>query len=411
MLVEKRRLEMPLAQLIAECDGHLCSLGYSKWSLGMYRGIWSKFTRYAELQGQDAFTASFAEKYLYEEYNLTDDDSAKTAYQKNLILAMRRLSDFMSCGQLYTKKVKVKHKVRPEALRQLLGKFYEQYSKKVVPNTLDRAKHDIEKFMNYLDDIGIVDFQHVTLSEIHEFIMSIKKYGYSSKTITDILARIRFLCSFAYENNYHKEDMSVRISTMRTISSRYVPTTYTKEEIARLLEAIDRGNPVGKRDYAIMIMATRLGMRAGDIRELKLENLHWETDSISFVQRKTKTPISLPLLSDVGDAIIDYLKNGRPPTKSKNIFVNHIAPNREFAEHNSMYRIMSKYLTVAGIDTHGRQRGLHSLRHSLAGSLLEADVSLPLISEILGHNNSETTGDYLKIDLNNLRKCALEVSL
>jgi site-specific recombinase XerD len=75
-----------------------------------------------------------------------------------------------------------------------------------------------------------------------------------------------------------------------------------------------------------------------------------------------------------------------------------------------MHVIMNKYLTIAGIDTHGKQRGLHSLRHSLAGSLLEANVTLPLISEVLGHSDSDTTSDYLKIDLNNLRKCALEVS-
>lgn len=121
--------------------------------------------------------------------------------------------------------------------------------------------------------------------------------------------------------------------------------------------------------------------------------------------------ISLPLLADIGDAIIDYLKNGRPQTKSRNVFISHIAPNREFNEHNSMYRIMNKYLSKAGIDTHGKQRGLHTLRHSLAGSLLEADISLPLISEILGHTDTNTTGEYLKIDLNNLRKCALEVML
>lgn len=408
MSTNTERAVMSVSDLIKECGEYLLSLGYGKHSMKMYNGIWNKFAAYAALKGQKYFTSAFAEKYLLDEYNLTEK-TIKNYYQQNMILAMRRLSDYQTCGQLYTMKVRVVRRQHPEAIKRLLIEFYAQYSTKVVPNTLNRAKHDIEKFANYLDDKEITDFRMVTLPVIHDFILTLK--GYSPKTITDVLSRIRFLCKFAYENKYHDEDMSVRISTMRTVANRYVPTTYTAEETERLLAAVDRGNPVGKRDYAILLLATRLGMRAGDIRDIKLENLRWETDSLEYIQGKTKVPISLPLLTEVGDAIIDYLKNGRPQTSSRNIFINHIAPNREFGEHNSMHQIMNKYLTIARIDTHGKQRGLHTLRHSLAGSLLESDISLPVISEILGHTDTNTTGEYLKIDLNNLRKCALEVSL
>lgn len=409
-MFDKTKCEsMPISELILACNQYLRSLGYGKDSMKMYSQIWNKFLRYADANGQSVFTAGFAEQYLREKYGITEESVIEKGYRQNLLCAMRRLSDFQSCGELYTKKVRVNHRQRPEALEQLLVEFYEQYSTKVVPNTLNRAKHDIEKFMNYLDDTGITDFHAVTIPAIHEFIVTLR--GYSPKTITDVLSRIRFLCKFAYEHSYHDEDMSVKISNTRTVVNRYVPTTYTADETKRLLAAVDRGSPVGKRDYAILLLATRLGMRAGDIRDVKLDNIHWETDSLEFIQGKTKAPISLPLLADIGDAIIDYLKNGRPQTKSRNVFINHIAPNREFSEHNSLYRIMNKYLSKAGIDTHGKQRGLHTLRHSLAGSLLEADVSLPLISEILGHADTNTTGEYLKIDLNNLRKCALEVTL
>lgn len=400
---------MPIADLIVECDKYLRSLGYGKDSMKMYNRIWRKFSRYADAKGRNTFTPELAEQHLCDEYGITAASVIKKGYKQSLLLAMRRLSDFQSCGELYTKKVRVYQRQHPEAIQRLLTEFYEQYSTKVVPNTLSRAKHDIEKFTNYLDDTGITDFHSATIPIIYDFILTLR--GYSPKTITDVLSRIRFLCKFAYEKNYHDEDLSIRISNTRTIANRYVPTTYTADETTRLLESVDRGSPVGKRDYAILLMAIRLGMRAGDIRDMKLENLHWETDSIEYIQGKTKTPISLPLLADVGEAVIDYLKNGRPRTESRNVFINHIAPNREFAEHNSLYRIMSKYLSKAGIDTHGKQRGLHTLRHSLAGSLLDADVSLPLISEILGHTDSNTTGEYLKIDMNNLRKCALEVTL
>lgn len=408
MQMEISRLTMSIAELIAECDKYLRSLGYGEYSMKMYNQIWGRFAAYATSQNQITFTASFAEQYLHEKYGITGEEP-KTAYHKNLLAAMRRLSDFQACGELHTKKVRVKARQHQGQLEQLLDEFYGQYSKKVVPNTLSRAKHDIEKFANYLDDSGIMDFKSVTLSIIHDFILSLR--GYSPKTITDAISRIRFLCKFAYERNYHDEDLSARISTTRTVTNRYVPTTYTSDEIGRMLAAVDRGSPIGKRDYVILLLATRLGMRAGDIRDLKLENLRWETDAIEFTQGKTNVPISLPLLHEIGDAIIDYLRNGRPATKSRNVFISHTAPYREFGEHNSMYRIMNKYLAIAGINIQNRQRGLHTLRHSLAGALLEINTPLPLISGILGHVDTNTTGEYLKIDLNNLRKCALEVTL
>ncbi len=407
-LPDERRTVIPVSQLIEECEKYLRSLGYGKHSMRMYCEIWDRFAMYAAEQGQQTFTASFAEQYLSAKYGITEG-TAQTAHHRNLVLAMRRLSDYQSNGELYTFKVRVKSLDHSEAIQQLLDAFYGQYSLKVVPNTLDRAKHDIEKFINYLAGAGIKDFRLVTLEAIHEFILSLD--GYSPKTITDMLSRIRFLCKFAFEQGYHDEDLSPRVSTTRAVANRYVPTTYTPEEKERLLAAVDRGNSTGKRDYAILLLATRLGMRAGDIRNIELENLRWETDSIEFTQGKTNTPISLPLLADVGNAIIDYLKHGRPQTQSRKLFISHIAPYREFGEHNSMYRIMNKHLSLAGIDTHGKQRGLHTLRHSLAGALLENNVSLPMISGILGHSNTNTTGEYLKIDLNNLRRCALEVTL
>jgi len=402
------RLAMPITELISECDQYLRSLGYGKDSMRMYNNIWNTFMNYAAAKNQSVFTPSFAEQYLGEKYGITEN-TGKTYYHKNLILTMRRLSDFQACGKLYTRKIRVKPQQHPEAIKRLLDEFYMQYARKVVPHTLERAKHDIEKFANYLDNEGITDFRVVTLSIIHGFILSLS--GYSPKTITDTLSRIRFLCKFAFEHGYHNEDMSVRISKTRIVANRYVPTTYTPDEIERLLAAVDRGSPAGKRDYAILMLATRLGMRAGDIRDIKFENLHWEQDSIEFTQGKTKMSITLPLLTEVGDAIIDYLKYGRPATKSNNIFISHIAPYMGFTEHNSLFHTMNKYLSLAGIDTYGKQRGLHTLRHSLAGSLLQANTTLPVISEILGHADTDTTGEYLKIDLNNLRKCALEVTL
>jgi len=146
-----------------------------------------------------------------------------------------------------------------------------------------------------------------------------------------------------------------------------------------------------------------------DIRGLKLNNLNWSRKTISLTMQKTKQPLKLPLLDDTGWAIIDYLKNGRPETRCDAVFVRHRAPYDSFGENESFYRELHRYMIKAGLkiplDIHC---GLHSLRSTLARNMLEARVPLPVISEVLGHQSINTTSIYLKIDLDGLKRCALD---
>lgn len=158
-----------------------------------------------------------------------------------------------------------------------------------------------------------------------------------------------------------------------------------------------------------MLLAVRLGLRVSDIRGLKLYNLNWSRKTISLTMQKTKQPLELPLLDDIGWAIIDYLKNGRPETKCARVFVRHKAPFDSFGENESFYRELHRYMVKAGLEIPlGLHCGLHSLRSTLARNMLEAKVPLPVISEALGHQSIQTTSIYLKIDLNGLQKCALD---
>jgi len=190
-----------------------------------------------------------------------------------------------------------------------------------------------------------------------------------------------------------------------------LPSVWSKEDTDKLLSSIDLGNPTGKRDYAILLLAARLGLRVSDIRNLQLNELNWENSTIDIVQTKTKEPLSLPLLDDVGWAIIDYLKNGRPITSSKNVFVRHLAPFEAFGDNDNLYHIMAKHVSKAGIKPSGERSGIHTLRNSLATELLQKETPLYAISGILGHKKTETTRHYLRVDIEGLRKCALDVEV
>ena len=161
------------------------------------------------------------------------------------------------------------------------------------------------------------------------------------------------------------------------------------------------------RDYAIILTAVRLGLRESDILNLRFSNIDWENGKIQIIQKKTKQPLCLPLTDDVAWAIIDYLKNGRPGCDCDYVFVRH---NRPITHLNSTYDIVQKYIRQSQITLpSGKRHGLHALRHSLASKMLEQGIALPTISGVLGHLSSDTTKYYLKIDVNQLRQCALEV--
>jgi len=149
-------------------------------------------------------------------------------------------------------------------------------------------------------------------------------------------------------------------------------------------------------------------LRASDIANLKFENLQWERCTIKFNQFKTGKNIELPMLPEVGNAIVDYMKYGRPKSNEAFIFLLSRSPYTPI--HGcSVTGIVHSSLVRAGISIENRKHGAHVLRHSLASILLEKGIILPIISEVLGHENTESAKFYLRIDLKSLRQCTLEV--
>jgi len=214
---------------------------------------------------------------------------------------------------------------------------------------------------------------------------------------------------FVHQHRYTEKDLSLCLPKQNKYYYPAVPSKWEPNEVKRLLDAVDRGNPKGKRDYAILLMVTKLGLRVGDVKALKLSDLNWATKTITLTQEKTKKATSYPILHDIGWALIDYLQNARPVCETPCVFVRLLAPYEPFGYNANLHYIMVKYFRLAGINVpRGKRQGLHSLRHTLASTLLEQGVSLPMISEILGHVDSKATSVYLHTDIKNLKACALD---
>jgi integrase len=258
-----------------------------------------------------------------------------------------------------------------------------------------------------LDAIGRTDFPELLQADILGFINVL---SYSTKaTIHCTLCSLRGFLRYLGRKGLLAADWSYLVPKDNYKKEAKLPTTYTKEEIERMLLAVDRGNPKGKRDYAILLLACRLGLRASDICGMTFDNLLWQKNLIILMQEKTKKCIELPLLAEVGNAIIDYLKYGRPVSNLSYVFL-HAGNGYRRLQEPTLYSIVCFYLRRAKIQNlEKRKRGPHALRHSLAGFLLQKKTPLPVISEVLGHSSTETTKIYLRIDMDALRPCALDV--
>jgi integrase len=223
------------------------------------------------------------------------------------------------------------------------------------------------------------------------------------------LSVIRNFVKYLVEQAIIQEDYLDRIPRYKQVNQAKLPSIYSNKEIDKLLKSIQRFNAIGKRDYAVILLAARLGLRASDIAFMKFDNILWETSTIKLNQIKTGRELILPLLPDVGNAIIDYLKYGRPVSEEPYIFLTLRPPYGHFESSNVVTHIVQRAFLNAGLVTKERRFGAHALRHTLGFRLLEESTVLPVISEVLGHKNTKSTRYYLRIDLQSMKQCMLDV--
>ncbi len=273
--------------------------------------------------------------------------------------------------------------------------------------TINRDVHCLNNLSNYLDSIKMQSIEELDSIHIIGF-MKNQSRGGRLPTLHGAASTLRLFLKFGYDNEHIHKELSTFVPQVKC-KPEGIPSVYTKDEIEKLLNSIDKASPRGKRDYCMILLAAKLGMRASDICGLTFDNLKWQTSTIEFIVKKTGEPAVLPLFNEIGEATIDYIKYGRPLSDDTHIFLRLLTPHVEM-KPSALHRIVSNWFRTAGIPSlPGKRSGPHALRASLASAMLDNNTPLPIISEALSHKNSDTTRIYLKIDFQHLRQYALEV--
>jgi site-specific recombinase XerD len=215
------------------------------------------------------------------------------------------------------------------------------------------------------------------------------------------------LRSFLHYARYRGEirlDLAAVVPCVANWSMPSIPRGIVPDQVRRVLSQIDRRTAVGRRDYAILLLLARLGLRSGEVAFLELEDIDWKAGCLS-VHGKSGRRTQLPLPKDVGEAIVAYLRHGRPRCTSRRVFLRARAPVRGFLTQCAVGTIVRHALLRAGIEA--PTTGAHQFRHGLATQMLRQGASLAQIGELLGHKSPETTKIYTKVDLEALRTLAL----
>jgi integrase len=199
-------------------------------------------------------------------------------------------------------------------------------------------------------------------------------------------------------------DLGAAVPAVAMWSMTSIPRAIPADQARQLLASLDRSTALGRRDYAILLLLARMGLRAGEVVSLDLDDIDWTAGCLS-IHGKSGRRTQLPLLPEIGKAIVAYLQDGRPRCTSRRLFLRDDAPIRGFMGSSAIDCIVRRAIGRAGIDT--PTKGAHQFRHGLATDMLRHGASLAEIGDVLAHRSPETTKIYAKVDLEALRPLAL----
>ena len=369
---------------------------YGKETLNNYRRILKNLALHMQLNGISTYSPEIGKAFV-ENYISTHEISI--SFQMTISTVIGRLNDYCD-GREYSLQRKKSSAKLPENFAVLLEDyllFCKQDGNR--EGTIKGKRKFCGDFLIFLMALGCKDIKDINSTQICKACLMFHN--------KDAWGIIRLFLKFLYKENVIEYDYS-------TIVPHYtrpfiVPTTYSEDEILRFENAIDQSSKIGIRDYAMLLLATRLGMRSGDIAGLTLDEIDFDRNSIKIVQEKTLQPLELPLLPEIKDAIMNYIENSRPKDNEEiRIFLRQNAPYKGITT-SAIRFATTRYFRKAGIDISDKKHGLHTFRSSLASSMVNNQVPYDVVRKVLGHTDPSAIKHYAKVDIERLREYAIAV--
>lgn len=397
-----------VSELVSGLDAELVRLGYKPSTMVWYRGCWRRLERFFASAGVQEFSLDVAMAWVEEAcggFFAKEAAGTLKATDVYLFRVAAMLDDFAVRGAVLRRYSRTVDNLRADQA-DVVSRFQVWLRADGCAVSTVRSYSTVAReFLAFTGTRG--GLAGLDAEVLGGFVATLA--GYQAKTVEHKLCAVRSLLRFATGQGLVEGTVLEAVPAAKSTRQARIPSVWDPGEVTKILAAIDRGNPSGKRDYAMILLITRLGLRGVDVKGLEFADLDWPDNRISVVQAKTAHRVQLPLLKDVGWAIIDYVRHGRPACDCPQVFVRHTAPIGPFSEQDHLHQILVKHARAAHVPLgEGRRHGMHSLRHTLATRLLEQGTPIEEIADILGHQQVASTGAYLKSSLRLLAQCALD---
>jgi site-specific recombinase XerD len=385
--------------LKAEKEGfweYLLEKGYSLASFKNYKWILMRLEHYMLERGISTYSRRIGEAFLkYEKSEKTHTTGVLIVFK----LTIRRFEAYIY-DDAYRFRMPVCDRTCPAQFEAVFEQYLESLATRgLKQGSIENHRQNMLKTLTILNELGVSDSSAITPKHIYEvFERATSKRNHSSS--------MRDFLKYLHAKRILEADFSSFVPSVRC--KRPIPSVYDRDETEMFLQGFNTETTVGLRNRAVTLLALRLGMRSGDIANLKLSDVDYQTKTVSFIQQKTNVPQRLELLPEVEGAICEYLEKGRRDSGLPNLFVSIRPPVRPLTG-SAIGSLTREHFQRVGIESGERGRGAHSWRSTLASELVSEGFPYDVIRRILGHENPTVIKHYVKFDTEKLRSSALDV--
>lgn len=391
-----------VSELTAQAAAFMVQAGYSPGSRASYQRVWDQFGEYCAESGIRHPDREAAARFC-----VAAGADGVEQWQVFCRRAVGCLFDVAETGRFALRAGRGKIPV-PEVFTAEFKVYAAQLAGCGLAEATIRGKTGmLRRFLAFLADLGVPEVAALSVPDVSAYVRSLAPMAAFSRA--GQLYFLREYLRFAVRQHGADPALGAMFPVIVTDKDAVLPSVYRRGEVAGALAEAGNASESPLRDRVVMLLASLLGMRSGDIKGLRFDQIDWANRRLSLIQHKSGQRLDLPLPEECALAIIDYWKNERRQVEDPHLLVRQRAPHQPPTAGNHFHQVVAGCFDRAGVETAGRHRGLHSLRHSVAVGMLEAGTPYPVIGAVLGHADANTTRRYLRVNVADLRPLALEV--
>ncbi len=394
----------PLRSVVDSMLRQYKAYGIADTSYNTYKnGFCNPIIRFFDERNGGMYSESILDNYLIMQKEKLENNEISLTYYSIISRIVRLLKTVAETGTADFSSAKSDKQYIPSPEHQELVDHIIELNN-ISPGSVKNLHVRIRHLFCYIESQGITD-KELTDSVFFDYLSSVAE---SHKgCITEIMRAVRLTSTYLKANGSEKLSTDFSLLPIKKPAIHMIPP-YSYEEIKRIVDVIDT-TPIGKRDYAIMLLAFDTGLRGIDIIKLKNQDINWKAGTLSIKQSKTKHPVTQALKGVVLNALADYILDARPDNGEKEVFLSHRPPYKAFCGSDALDNIIGKYCKLAGVEKKPR-RAFHSVRRAFATELSLKGIPLGEISELLGHRSLRSDKPYLSYSRNQISFVASDFS-